>query len=285
LGLYPGFAPDTLRAIGLMSAKTSARRRDAFLTALAQTGNQTLSAERAKVSRSWVTFHRSTEPGFDAACRAAIDAARDALRAAAGDDPSTGAGRAVSGCKPATGLTYLDGIELVVRGTGGAALGPRPGGGLRVQVARARTRQWSPRAEERFLTALTATCNVKAACAEVGLSPASAYNHRLRWPRFAERWKAAVEIGYCQLEFALIEAGCNLLSGEGVPEVAPLTGMTFSQAIHLLQMHKHAVRQLGRRPGQPQRPEDIEVVRAEVIRRLAIYQRQAALDAACQGGR
>lgn len=36
-----------------MSARTSAARRRAFFVALAATGNQTLAAERAKVSRSW----------------------------------------------------------------------------------------------------------------------------------------------------------------------------------------------------------------------------------------
>ena len=145
-------------------------------------------------------------------------------------------------------------------------------------MARARAGQWSPRTEERFLAALTASCNVKAACAEVGLTPASAYNHRQRWPRFAERWATAVEVGYTQLEFALIEAGCNPLSGAGLSGVAPLTGMTFAQALHLLHMHKHAARGLGKRPGLPPRADDIKAVRAELIRRLAIHERKAALD-------
>ena len=267
-----------------MSAKFGASRRRAFLTALSQTGNQTLAAERARVSRSWVTLQRSADPAFDAAVRAAIDAARVALRAQveAGAGAGSGAGaEAQRGgtCKPARGLAYLDGVELVVRGTGGSVLGPTSGGGKRVQVARARAGQWSPRTEERFLAALTASCNVKAACAEVGLTPASAYNHRQRWPRFAERWAAAVEVGYTQLEFALIEAGCNPLSGAGLSAVAPLTGMTFAQALHLLHMHKHAARGLGKRPGLPPRADDIEAVRADLIRRLAIHERKAAFDA------
>ncbi|HVR91052.1 MAG TPA: hypothetical protein VHG29_08165 [Novosphingobium sp.] len=175
-----------------MTKKFSQARRDAFLTALAQTGNQTLSAERAKVSRGWVTLHRSTDAGFDAACRDAIAEARAALR----DAPS--ALRRAQGSvapqgernsmKPPTGWGYLDGAELVVKGTGGSSFPDAPTQGRRVQIARARVRQWSPRVEERFLAALTATCNVKAACAEVGLTPASAYNHRLRWDGFARRW-------------------------------------------------------------------------------------------------
>ncbi len=66
-----------------MSKKFSAQRKNAFLRYLSQTGNQTLSAERAKVSRSWVRLHRSSDPAFDAACREAIEEAKAVLRDAA----------------------------------------------------------------------------------------------------------------------------------------------------------------------------------------------------------
>ena len=77
--------------------------------------------------------------------------------------------------------------------------------GRRTQIARARMKQWTPRAEARFLAALAACCNVTAACRAVGLSQASAYNHYHRWPDFATRWDAALEEGYMRLEMALIE--------------------------------------------------------------------------------
>ena len=48
------------------------RRRAAFLQALAETGNRTIAAARAKVSQSWVTLHRAEDPGF----RAAMDGDR-----------------------------------------------------------------------------------------------------------------------------------------------------------------------------------------------------------------
>lgn len=116
------------------------------------------------MSRSWVPLHRSDDPEFNRAVEEAVTEAKARLRWA---EQERG-----GGCKPAARWGFLDGEELVVRGTGGT------GGGKRVQIARARVRGWSPRVEERFLSALTATCNVKAACAEVGLTAASAYNHR-----------------------------------------------------------------------------------------------------------
>jgi hypothetical protein len=237
-----------------MTAKFTQARKDAFFAALAETGNQTLAAERAKVSRSWVHLHRSGDPEFRRLSDEALRQAQDKL----GAHPER---------RPPSGWGFLDGEELVVKGTGGS------GGGKRVQIARARLRQWSPRVEARFLATLTATCNVKAACAEVGMTPASAYGHRKRWARFAERWDEAVEVGYLQIEMGLIETGCNLFSSQEPAEVGPISGMTADHAIHVLHMHKHQVHRLGKRPGLWGRLPDIEDVRAEVLRKVEAIKR------------
>lgn len=168
---------------------------------------------------------------------------------------------------PPKGWGHLDGVALVVRGTGGS------GGGKRVQIARARLKQWCPRTEDRSLAALQATCNVKASCAEVGMWPPSAYAHRERWPRFRERWYAAVETGYLRLEMALIENGKNLFSGRDLPPEAPMPQMRVADAIHLLHMHKREVRGVGGRPGLIARDPDIEEVRAQVLRKVGAMER------------
>jgi hypothetical protein len=242
-----------------MTAKFSQARKNAFLAALRQTGNQTLAAERAKVSRSWVTLHRSSDPEFRRLSDAAVEEAKAALRQAQGER---------GGDKPPSGWGFLDGAELVVRGTGGS------GGGKRVQIARARLKEWSPRVEERFLATLAATCNVKAACAAVGLTAASAYGHRKRWAAFERKWDAAVEDGYVRLEMGLIEAAGNFFSDEELPDAEPMiTGITADHAIHLLHMHKHQVHGLGKRPGLLARWPDIEDVRAEILRKVAAMER------------
>src|ERR1044072_833514 len=187
------------REVGV-SHKMSPARRAAFLKAVRETGNQTLAAERAKVSRSWVQLHRSTDPEFDAEVRAAIAVAKASfakLRMSGGSEPPRGWG-------------FLDGEERVVRGTNGR----------RVQVARARLRQWTPRSEDRFLAVLSATCNVDAACAEVGLSPASVYEHRKRWPAFGARWNAAIAAGGERLDGGLAAGAIALLD----PELTELYG-------------------------------------------------------------
>lgn len=238
-----------------MTRKFGEARRRAFLDALRATGNQTLAAERAKVSRSWVTLHRAEDPEFRRAIDDAVAEARARL---------TGHGAR----KPPSGWGYLDGEELVVKGTGGA------GGGKRVQIARSRLKQWSPRVEKRFLEALSATCNVKAACAEVGLTPASAYAHKKRWQGFADRWKQALEDGYTQLEAGLIFAAGNFLSGE--PEVGPITGMTTAQAIEIWEARERQKRaQAARRRSRHwwRREPDIEEVRAEILRKVDAMER------------
>lgn len=230
-----------------MTQKFSAARKRAFLNHLANSGNQTLSAERAKVSRSWVQLHRSTDPEFDAACREAIEVAKMMLRDDAegrplppplrGSSLSQGRG-ASSGRQPVDARwRYMDGHELVVSGTNGR----------RTQIRRAKLTQWTPRVEDRFVAVLAATCNVKLACREVGMWPPSAYNHRKRWPNFARRWDQAIEIGYARLEAALIQNACHFLNPIDAP--APehlLEGMSVSHAIDIAQMNCGRARALRR---------------------------------------
>ncbi len=216
-----------------MSAKTSAARREAFFTALAETGNQTISAERARVSRSWVTLHRSNDPEFKARMEAAISEARERL---------SRAGAVTSSGKWAN----INGEALVVRGSRGR----------RVQVSRARLKQWTAAEEKRFLSVLSATCNMKLACREVGLSPQSADAHRHRWPEFAARWEAALEEGYWSLQGAMLERATVSLDPhhyDYLEDWKPsllVEPMTVDQAFALLHMNKHsAFRTWAQRKG------------------------------------
>jgi hypothetical protein len=229
-----------------MTAKFTAARREAFFRALARTGNQTLACEQAKVSRSWVTLHRSGDPEFRRRIEEAIAVAKVRLDAAPERRPEDKA------------LRWQDGDELVVRGSNGR----------RTQIARSRLKQWSPRVETRFLAKLAASCNVKAACAEVGMTPASAYGHRNRWPAFQRRWDEALENGYVRLEGTLVENAANLYSREDYPLDHPLPDMTTAQAIHLLHMHKHGVLGIGKRPGRLAGPPDMDEVRKSILRKI-----------------
>ncbi len=213
-----------------MTAKFSAARRAAFLKALSETGNITVSAERAKVSRSWVQLHRSTDPEFDSACRGAVAEARERL---------SGHGER----RPPSGWGFAGGEELVVKGT-------RSSTGRRVQVARARIKQWTPRVERRFLAMLLATANVTASCRAVGMTPASAFGHRSRWPRFAALWDAAVTEASHRIEMETVMGGVNFFSDTDLPDDVPVVPMTAAEAIHILHMTKNKTHGIGKAPGK-----------------------------------
>lgn len=240
-----------------MTAKTGERRRAAFFRALEETGNQTLAAERAKVSRSWVSTWRARDPAFSAEVDRALLTAKARLDHAPGVGPD-GAWRA------------QDGEELAVRGSNGRW----------TQVARARLRQWTPRAEARFLGSLAANCNVKLACAAVGLSPASAYNHRGRWPAFAEKWDAAIEQGYDRLATALMaSAGAMLGDADMAPEAA-MGPMTVEDAIRLLGLHQRRAVGLGRAPGRERRVRSLEEMRPVILAKIERAKRANQAEAA-----
>lgn len=253
-----------------MWTKITKARREAFLRALRECGNQTLSAERARVSRAWVCKWRKLDPTFDLAVREAVGQAKARLRAE---------GRL--GTVPPRGWGHLDGVELAVRGTAG-------GGARRVQIARARLRDWSPAVERRFMDALGATCNVKAALAEVGKSKGSAYTHRRRWPAFAAAWDKVLAEAYAALETALMQNGANLFSTpDYVPETV-IRDMRVDDAIHLLHMQKNKVLGIGKPPGRkwrPAGPPKLEEVRASILRKVEAIVRARALEPGAVEGR
>jgi hypothetical protein len=45
-----------------------------------------------------------------------------------------------------------------------------------------------------FLDVLAATCNVSAACNEAGVHRGTAYRHKGKCPRFAEKWDDAIDV-------------------------------------------------------------------------------------------
>lgn len=242
-----------------MSRKIRAARAGAFLAALAASGNVTLSAERAKVSRSWALARRKENAEFATAWAAAVASAK--ARLAAGDSRA-----------PPSGWGFLDGAELVVRGTNGR----------RVQIGRARLTQWTARVEARFLAALSSTCNVSAACAEVGMHPPSAYSHRRRWSTFARRWDEAIATGVTRLEIALLHNGCNLFSDPEMPPEVAMSGMTADHAIHLLNMHRRTANERqGRRASTFWRGHvapRLEDVQDSILRKIAAVKQERLLD-------
>jgi hypothetical protein len=235
-----------------MSAKMSAARREAFFAALEATGNQTLAAERAEVSRSWVQLHRSTDPAFDAEVRVRIEVARARIARAewVRERAPGGVGAAAE-------------EVLVIRGR-------RPGGGLgrRVQVGRARRgshADWTAATEARFLAVLTLTRNVRYAADKAGVGRSSAYARRKRWPGFAERWDEALWRGGPRLARRWVLRNLDPL-GDWEPSLAPIPPMRVDEAIQAVRMAR--LSESDRRPFGLARPPELEKVEASIRAKL-----------------
>jgi len=211
-----------------MAHKTSPTRVEAFFRALGETGNQTIAAERARVTRQWAQLRRKADPAFAARMTATVAAAQERLRAARALEPTAAAWRAQAG------------EELVVRGSGERL----------IQIRRARLGEWTPRLEARFLAALAACCNVSAAARAVGLSVSAAYQHYHRWQDFERRWNEALEEGYVRLEMALLEAAGRAFEPVDYPPDVPIEPMTVHQAMTLLAQHQARVHNIGKPVGR-----------------------------------
>jgi hypothetical protein len=203
-----------------VTAKISAARKRAFLRAIARSGNLTLAAEQAGVSKSWAVKARLADPGFALDCRAA-KASFDRLRMSGEGPGARGSNR------PPKGWRQSGGKELRVCGRGSQ----------RVQIVRASEGQWTPRAEARFLGALTRTNNLEMACDQAGMTLSSYEAHSRRWPDFRRRVREARAFASERLEAAL-EADSALpldLDFEAVDDL-PLPGI--AEALAIVRRHR-----------------------------------------------
>jgi hypothetical protein len=150
----------------------------------------------------------------------------------------------------------------------------RPAKNRQTKLIRTGGKRWSASAEAMFLEALAASANITAAAEAAGFSTTAIYQRRLNEPGFAARWAEALEVGYTRIECLAIETGAASLAGQPLKGDHPIPRATFAEVLNLLKLHRAKVR-----GGRPQRYDwrrqevDIEVVRAEVIRRLAVMGR------------
>jgi hypothetical protein len=200
-----------------MTARVAAAKVEAFLAALAETGNASLAATQAGLSRSWVNKARGADAGLDARVRAARAAAAGRLARCEGN-------------RPPEEWRMRRGVELVVTRRG--------------QIARAPgARRWTKRMEERFLFAVRETRNLRLAAPAVGMSLASLEKHRRRWSAFDRRVRAALRLSAGGLAMRLVvpadapeEALEPMPAGFGWP-----WGMSVATAINTLRRNPDVI--------------------------------------------
>lgn len=164
------------------------------------------------------------------------------------------------------------------RTAGGEAVITRRNDG-KLQMRRAQPGKLTREAEQGFLAALSATCNVRLAAAAVGASPRAFYRRKRQDPAFAREMRMALERGYERLEMAMLESG---LAGSHEhddwrhnepPAIPP---MTANQALQLMYLHQKEARLLAEPWPVKRRPK--ESIEAHSIRLSAMYEARIQRD-------
>jgi hypothetical protein len=214
-----------------------AQQNRAFLKLLARTGNVRLACREAGLKYGTMQDRRRKHRSFAARWDAALAVAQARL---ARGDPST-IRSAANG--PPPHCSAMERSDLF-RTVGGEAVIVRLKDGT-VQVRRAQPGKLTREAEQAFLAAVSATCNIRLAAAAVGAAEATFFRRRRKDAAFAREMRMALEEGYLALETALLESG---LAGSrehddwrhNDPPATP--PMTANQALQLMYLHQKEAR-------------------------------------------
>jgi len=113
----------------------------------------------------------------------------------------------------------------------------------KLQMRRAQPGKLTLEAEQAFLAALSATCNIRLAAAAVGAAAHAFYRRRQKSSAFAREQRLALQRGYEALEMALCESGAagshehDDWRHNDPPAMPP---MSVNQALQLMYLHQKA---------------------------------------------
>jgi hypothetical protein len=240
--------------------RTPPRWRRGFFVRLAATGNATLAAKRAGVSRTWVYRWRCEDADFAQEWDAALATFKRRMR------------------KRARGAAARR--RLVSRADAPTREGPlvmRRTRGGRPQIALARPHDWTEDQEDRFFAVLGATLNVTAATRAAGFSGKGAWARRRADAAFGRRWDAVTEEAEHRLELRLMELAARDIGALADDDTAAADAAAEAHpfdpdlAKWLLKHRRDGARR-GRRGWHAAEP-DIEAVRAEILRKVAAMER------------
>ena len=217
-----------------------------FLKQLERTGNVRLAAERAGVDFTTAYQRRRRHAEFAEAWEGALAAVKERPLSPLSDAESPAAGSARVGHGP------LPGAPAKGRGAtphpnslpqGEREMVVRPDG----KVIKGSEARWGKRAEERFLTELTVSANVKRAAAAAGFSTTAVYRRRLMDRHFTAAWDAAVETGKARVQAYLVEAATQTFDPDDLPigDEREIPKVSIAEAINIAKL-----KAAEGRPGQ-----------------------------------
>ena len=255
--------------------RAQALENRAFLKALRRFGNVRLACREVGLKYGTMQHRRRRHPSFALRWDAAL------AFVWAGLNQTSKKSRHASDRKPGRphpcpspegeGRFRTSGGEMVVRRTRNGKL----------QVQRSQAGKLTSEAEQAFLAALSATCNMSLAAAAVGASPHCFYRRRKADRGFAREVRLALQQGYERIELALLES--TLPSAyehdewrhNEPPAIPP---MSANQALQLMYLHQKEARLIAEEwPLKRGRGEPREVYN-ERLALLAEERERRALD-------
>lgn len=212
--------------------RTQLLQNRAFLAALRRTGNVRLACREVGLKNGTMQHRRRVHRVFAARWDAELVCAQARLAKAVARSPR------------GTGPRPSPGHGSALRTAGGEAVLVRLKSG-KLQVRRAQPGKLTPAAEQGFLAALSATCNVTLAAAAVGSCCRAFRRRRQKDPAFAREMRMALQRGYETLELALIESILpSSREHEDWRSNAPsaMPPMNPSEALQLMYLHQKEAR-------------------------------------------
>ena len=223
-------------------SRTQVLQNRAFLKALGLTRNVRLACREVGLKYGTMQDRRRKHAAFALRWDAELVAAQARLerrrRGRAHPSPSHPRSR---GDGP---LPLPRGGEGLFRTAGGECVVVRLASG-KLQIRRAQPGKLTREAEQAFLAAVSATCNIALSAAAVGAAEAAFHRRKRKDPGFARELQMALEEGYLALEMGLLES-FHAESHEhddwrrNDPPAIPK--MTPSQALQLMYLHQKEAR-------------------------------------------
>jgi hypothetical protein len=205
--------------------RAQALQNRAFLKALRRTGNVRLACREVGAKYGTMQHRRRTHPAFALRWDAALAFAQARL----------GSGKKRESRfrgNDGGGFRTLGGEPRLVRLKNG-----------KLQMRRAQAGKLTREAEQAFLAALSATCNVSLAAAAVGSCFGAFNRRRKKDPAFAREMRMALQHGYEALELALLESSLPVSHEHDEwrhNEPPAMPPMSVNQALQLMYLHQKA---------------------------------------------
>jgi len=249
--------------------RAQALENRAFLKLLSRTGNVRLACRELGLKYGTMQHRRRKHPAFAVKWDAAVVFAQTRLAG-----PSTSS----AGSPP---HRFAAGRNGAFRTAGGEMVIVRLKNG-RVQMRRAQPGKLTAAAEQAFLAALSATCNVTLAAAAVGACFGAFNRRRRKDPAFAREMRLALQQGYDRLEEALLESGvagshehADWRSND--PPTTP--PMTVNQALQLMYLHQKEARLIAEPDWLKRRPKESWEAHSERLALMAEERDRRAREA------